>query len=84
MSTPYGLSADALKVKPFEWNEHYDIPRDLVGYGEESFNPQCKCQFSETCPPLRAVSGVIALDALLRHASAPPKYSKNSKLTPRS
>lgn len=40
MSTPYGLTEDALKVKPFEWDDHYDFPRDLVGYGEESFNPQ--------------------------------------------
>lgn len=27
-------------VKEFEWDDHYDFPRDLVGYGENSFNPQ--------------------------------------------
>ncbi len=26
--------------KKFEWDDHYDFPRDLVGYGENSFNPQ--------------------------------------------
>lgn len=40
MSTPYGLGPDALKVKPFEWDDHYDFPRDLIGYGEDSFNPK--------------------------------------------
>jgi hypothetical protein len=28
------------EVKEFEWDDHYDFPRDLVGYGENSFNPQ--------------------------------------------
>jgi hypothetical protein len=28
------------EVKEFEWDDHYDFPRDLVGYGETSFNPQ--------------------------------------------
>ena len=27
-------------VKEFEWHDKYDFPRDLVGYGEKSFNPQ--------------------------------------------
>lgn len=40
MSTPYDLLPDALKVKEFTWDDHYDFPRDLVGYGEHSFNPQ--------------------------------------------
>ena len=40
MSTPYDLPKDASAIKPFEWNERYDFPRDLVGYGENSFNPQ--------------------------------------------
>lgn len=26
--------------KKFQWDDHYDFPRDLVGYGEKSFNPQ--------------------------------------------
>lgn len=39
MSTPYNLP-DTSKVKDFEWDDHYDFPRDLVGYGENSFNPQ--------------------------------------------
>jgi len=30
----------AKDVKEFEWDDHYDFPRDLVGYGENSFNPQ--------------------------------------------
>ena len=30
----------APKVKEYEWDDHYDFPRDLIGYGEESFNPQ--------------------------------------------
>lgn len=41
MSTPYGISPEQIAaVKPFEWDEKYDFPRDLIGYGEESFNPQ--------------------------------------------
>jgi hypothetical protein len=28
------------EVKEFEWDDHYDFPRGLVGYGENSFNPQ--------------------------------------------
>jgi hypothetical protein len=40
MSTAYDTSSDASKVKEFEWDDHYDFPRDLVGYGESSFNPQ--------------------------------------------
>ncbi|CAG8959380.1 hypothetical protein HYFRA_00001278 [Hymenoscyphus fraxineus] len=40
MSTPYHLPDDISKVKPFEWDDKYDFPRDLVGYGENSFNPQ--------------------------------------------
>lgn len=28
------------EIKEFEWDDHYDFPRDLVGYGENSFNPQ--------------------------------------------
>ena len=28
------------KVKEYEWDDHYDFPRDLIGYGESSFNPQ--------------------------------------------
>lgn len=40
MSTPYDIPKDISNVNPFEWNDRYDFPRDLVGYGEESFNPQ--------------------------------------------
>jgi hypothetical protein len=34
----HGMSTS--EVKEFEWDDHYDFPRDLVGYGENSFNPQ--------------------------------------------
>jgi hypothetical protein len=27
-------------IKKYEWDDNYDFPRDLVGYGEEGFNPQ--------------------------------------------
>jgi hypothetical protein len=40
MSTPYLLPSESSKVKKFEWDDHYDFPRDLVGYGEKSFDPQ--------------------------------------------
>jgi peptidoglycan/xylan/chitin deacetylase (PgdA/CDA1 family) len=40
MSTPYGLPSDTSNIKPFVWDEKYDFPRDLVGYGEKSLNPQ--------------------------------------------
>ena len=40
MSAPYSLPPGSSKFKPFEWDDHYDFPRDLVGYGENSFNPQ--------------------------------------------
>lgn len=41
MTTHYGLSKEDLAAaKPYEWDEKYDIPRDLIGYGEESLNPQ--------------------------------------------
>lgn len=33
-------SSNTSKAKEFEWDDHYDFPRDLVGYGESSFNPQ--------------------------------------------
>lgn len=34
------MSTTKSDVKEFEWDDHYDFPRDLVGYGENSFNPQ--------------------------------------------
>ncbi|TVY33343.1 hypothetical protein LOCC1_G008215 [Lachnellula occidentalis] len=40
MSTPYDLPSDTSKIKEFEWDDHYDFPRDLVGYGENSFDPK--------------------------------------------
>lgn len=40
MSTPYDFAEDPSKVEPFKWNDHFDFPRDLIGYGEHSFNPQ--------------------------------------------
>ena len=40
MSTPYMLSLNTSKIKPLEWDDHYDFPRDLVSYSENSFNPQ--------------------------------------------
>jgi hypothetical protein len=45
MSTPYDLPTDTSKIKEFEWDDHYDFPRDLVGYGENSFNPQVSIPF---------------------------------------
>ena len=33
------ISKDPNK-KSWEWDDHYEFPRDLVGYGEKSFNPQ--------------------------------------------
>jgi hypothetical protein len=40
MSTPYQHPSDTSRIKDFEWDDKYDFPRDLVGYGENSFNPQ--------------------------------------------
>jgi len=40
MSTPYDLPSDPSKIKEFKWDDKYDFPRDLIGYGENSFNPQ--------------------------------------------
>jgi hypothetical protein len=40
MSTPYELPSPISKIKSFEWDDKYDFPRDLVGYGENLFNPQ--------------------------------------------
>jgi hypothetical protein len=40
MSTPYDIPSDVSKIKKFQWDDKYDFPRDLVGYGENSFNPQ--------------------------------------------
>ncbi|PGH16036.1 hypothetical protein AJ79_02016 [Helicocarpus griseus UAMH5409] len=39
MSTPYNIPPDA-HAKPWKWDDHYDFPRDLIGYGEKSLNPQ--------------------------------------------
>jgi hypothetical protein len=40
MSTSCQLPSDSPQIKEFEWDDKYDFPRDLVGYGENSFNPQ--------------------------------------------
>jgi hypothetical protein len=40
MTTPYSLPSDTSKIKEFEWDDYYDFPRDLIGYGENSFNPE--------------------------------------------
>jgi peptidoglycan/xylan/chitin deacetylase (PgdA/CDA1 family) len=40
MSTPYNIDPKSLDVAPFKWDDHYDFPRDLIGYGEKSHNPQ--------------------------------------------
>ncbi|TVY22024.1 Chitin deacetylase [Lachnellula arida] len=40
MSAPYDLPTDTSKIKEFEWDDHHDFPRDLVGYGENSFDPK--------------------------------------------
>lgn len=40
MSTPAILSKDPNTVADWEWDDKYDFPRDLVGYGEQSFNPK--------------------------------------------
>lgn len=38
MTTPYDLLTKTSKIKEFEWGDHYDFPRDLVGYSENSFD----------------------------------------------
>jgi hypothetical protein len=40
MSTPYEIPSDATKIKEFARDDKYGFPRDLVGYGGDSFNPQ--------------------------------------------
>lgn len=40
MTTLYIPKADDLDVKPFKWDDHYDFPRNSVGYGSKSHNPQ--------------------------------------------
>ncbi|KAK5000817.1 hypothetical protein LTR28_012981, partial [Elasticomyces elasticus] len=40
MPTPYALPTEADKVKPWSWDDYYDFPRDLIGYGVKSHNPQ--------------------------------------------
>lgn len=40
MATAYNLGAEADKIQEWAWDDKYDFPRDLVGYGEHSFNPQ--------------------------------------------
>ena len=32
--------SSSTEIKEYEWSDKYDFPRDLVGYGEHSFNPQ--------------------------------------------
>jgi len=34
------LPSDAPQTKEYEWDSHYDFPRDIVRYGENSFNQQ--------------------------------------------
>ena len=34
------IMSKASEVAEFKWDDYYDFPRDLVGYGENSFNPQ--------------------------------------------
>jgi hypothetical protein len=33
-------SISSSDIRKWEWDDHYDWPRDLIGYGEKSFNPQ--------------------------------------------
>ncbi|TVY91741.1 Chitin deacetylase [Lachnellula willkommii] len=40
MPAPYDLPTDTSTIKEFEWDDHYDFARDLVGYGENSFDPK--------------------------------------------
>jgi hypothetical protein len=40
MSGVYDFGKDADKVAPWKWDDHYDFPRDLIGYGEKSHNPK--------------------------------------------
>lgn len=40
MSTTYSVRSKDSKAKTFEWDAHYDFPRDLIGYGEAGHNPQ--------------------------------------------
>jgi hypothetical protein len=69
MSTSYGLPSDTSEIKPFEWDDKYDFPRDLVGYGEKSFNPQWPggakiavsfvINYEEVCTILEAMNGIL-------------------------
>lgn len=57
------------KVKEYEWDDHYDFPRDLIGYGENSFNPQWPngakiavsfvINYEEVCLPLCKLCATI-------------------------
>ena len=40
MTTLYTPEAEDLQVKTWQWDDHYDFPRNLVGYGSKSHNPQ--------------------------------------------
>ena len=37
MSIP---TSSTTPVKKWAWDDQYDFPRDVVGYGEKSFNPK--------------------------------------------
>lgn len=40
MTTLYVPKPDDLDVKTWKWDDHYDFPRNSVGYGSKSHNPQ--------------------------------------------
>lgn len=40
MSTPAILNVDPNTVADWNWDDKYDFPRDLIGYGEKSHNPK--------------------------------------------
>jgi hypothetical protein len=38
--TSYVLTEEQKKIAPWKWDDHYDFPRDLIGYGEKSLDPK--------------------------------------------
>lgn len=38
--TPSVLPDNLDSIADWKWDDHYDFPRDLIGYGEKSHNPQ--------------------------------------------
>lgn len=39
-ATPSALPANIDSIADWKWDDHYDFPRNLVGYGEKGHNPK--------------------------------------------